>query len=120
MWPSQANEMGHESSNVVVDAARKIVSITQETIQTRRLERRFEVFPLLLAGTVLPPGEERQQIRNMLGAFERITLGTNTRATISLFNSICELHAESGPHALGLDFMSVVKGRESQLVNFGL
>lgn len=107
-------------ANNVVSTAQAVIRLAEETIQQCRLERRFAVFPLLLAGIVLPAQDAQRQIRNLLDAFNQVTLGCNTWTTLNVFDRICERHAESEPGGTAVDLKTTINETELQLISLGL
>lgn len=100
-------------------SAHEILHLTRSIIASGHHELRFAVFPLFMAGYVLPVQERGLALKLMEG-MEMESIGRNTRATRELLEDVFERgdRGEGGGKvgASGVDWIGVLGERGLQLI----
>ncbi|KAL8836362.1 MAG: hypothetical protein Q9170_002935 [Blastenia crenularia] len=114
--PSATNPLTESEISL---SAHEILHLTRSIISSGHHELRFAVFPLFMAGLVLPPHERGLALRLMEG-MEMESIGRNTRATRELLEDVFE-RSDRGEgmgsrDASGVDWMRVLGERGLQLI----
>lgn len=122
MYPTQAN-----SPTNLVGPINQILHIARGTIREQRLEFRYIIFPLFIAGVGAATQSQdlpltKDQMRSALDlmrAFERERIGTNTEATRQLLEGVFEKVRTTSSYA-GVDWVEVMNEMGLEVVNYGL
>ncbi|KAL8737648.1 MAG: hypothetical protein Q9181_001462, partial [Wetmoreana brouardii] len=85
--PSQPYDLAPIHHHEIQTSAHEILSRTRAIISSGHHELRFAVFPLFMAGYVLPRGE-RHEALTLMGGMEMESIGRNTRATRELLEEV--------------------------------
>ncbi|KAL8644021.1 MAG: hypothetical protein Q9226_007980 [Calogaya cf. arnoldii] len=81
--PTPSTNTNHE----ITTSSSEILTLTRNIIASGHHELRFAVFPLFMAGIVLPRHERGQALKSM-EAMEMESIGRNTRATRKLLEAV--------------------------------
>ncbi|KAI4144163.1 MAG: hypothetical protein LQ341_002710, partial [Variospora aurantia] len=84
--PHPANRYNPAESEIS-HCAHETLTLARSIISSGHHELRFAVFPLFMAGYVLPPGERRLAL-GLMEVMERESIGRNTRATRELLEDV--------------------------------
>jgi len=111
MYASQRLEMGPGDVSEISLATRAILQLAHHTISSGRLENRFLVFPIFLAGFASTAREDRRLALNLMRQMEQESIGRNTRATRELLEIVYERQEASISqvgHAMRVDWIQVM------------
>ncbi|KAL8928268.1 MAG: hypothetical protein Q9208_001978 [Pyrenodesmia sp. 3 TL-2023] len=95
--------------------AHEIIHLTRSIISSGHHELRFAVFPLFMAGYVLPM-QERGLALELMERMETESIGRNTRATRELLEDVYKRGDEGGMDPSGVDWISVLGEKGLQLI----
>ncbi|KAL9013811.1 MAG: hypothetical protein Q9173_001524 [Seirophora scorigena] len=115
--PHPANHYNPVESEIS-HCAHEILNLTRSIISSGHHELRFAVFPLFMAGYVLPPSE-RVLALGLMERMERESIGRNTRATRELLEDVyrrVDAGEGGGQGNSGVDWVSVLGERGLQLI----
>lgn len=96
-------------------SAHEIIQLTRSIISSGHHELRFAVFPLFMAGYVLPK-PDRELALGLMERMERESIGRNTRATRELLEEVYKREDEDRTGLSGVDWISVLGERGLQLI----
>ncbi|KAL8904698.1 MAG: hypothetical protein Q9207_003091 [Kuettlingeria erythrocarpa] len=96
-------------------SAQEIIQLTRSIISSGHHELRFAVFPLFMAGYVLPK-PDRELALGLMERMERESIGRNTRATRELLEEVYKRGDEGRMGPSGVDWISVLGARGLQLI----
>ena len=104
-----------------------ILSIAKESLNQQKLERRYIIFPLFIAGTAASIASQNRPLTkeymrsalHLMRAFERESIGTNTASTRKILEDVIEKATRMSGYT-ELDWISVMDDTGLQIVNFGL
>ena len=122
MYPNQSNTCPDLSRHIWA-----ILRVAGNSLRQQKLERRYIIFPLFLAGTAasiaspnLPTTQGYMHLAlQLMRAFERESIGTNTESTRKILERMIE-KATGMTGFLGQDWMGVMDEMGLQVVHFGL
>lgn len=115
--PHPANHYNPVESEIS-HCAHEILNLTRSIISSGHHELRFAVFPLFMAGYVLPPSE-RALALGLMERMERESIGRNTRATRELLEDVykrVDAGEGGGQGNSGVDWVRVLGERGLQLI----
>ncbi|KAL8731769.1 MAG: hypothetical protein Q9166_003216 [cf. Caloplaca sp. 2 TL-2023] len=98
----------------ITTSSSEILTLTRNIISSGHHELRFVVFPLFMAGYVLPPHERGQALR-LMEIMESESIGRNTRATRELLESVYCVQDEYGGQ-VDVDWIRMLGERGLQLI----
>lgn len=123
MWPSQRLDTGPGFDDEIAVSASEILTIAQKIVNTGRLESRFIVFPLFLAGFATSDGSQKMLAMDLIQQLEEKSIGGNTTATRKALSILYERQTHrflmSGQDR-DVDYLEVMLEQGLQVVNFGL
>ena len=104
-----------------------ILSIAKESLNQQKLERRYIICPLFIAGTAASIASQNRPLTkeymrsalHLMRAFERESIGTNTASTRKILEDVIEKATRMSGYT-ELDWISVMDDTGLQIVNFGL
>ena len=122
MYPNQSNICPDLSSHIKI-----ILSVAKNSLNQQKLERRYIIFPLFLAGTAasvaspnLPTTQEyKHSALQIMRAFERESIGTNTESTRKILERVIEKATRMTKFS-GLDWIKDMDEMGLQVVHYGL
>jgi len=123
MWPTQRVDMGPGAEDEIAQCVSEVLHLANSIIGSHRLEQRFIVFPLFMAGFSSSSGEEKMLALDLMSAMEQESIGRNTRATRQLLQLVYERQNESlmrTGHSLHVDWIDTMMESGLQVVNCGL
>lgn len=112
--PHPANHYNPVESELSL-SAHEIVHLARSIICSGHHELRFAVFPLFMAGYVLPM-QERGLALGLMERMETESIGRNTRATRELLQEVYKRGDEGGMDPSGVDWVSVLGEKGLQLI----
>lgn len=88
-WPPRKNSPtpSMNTHHEITTSSSEIISLTRDIITSGHHELRFAVFPIFMAGFVLPR-HERGQALELIKGMEMESIGRNTRATRELLEAV--------------------------------
>ena len=124
MWPTQRRdtEPSHYEAEITY-AVHAILKLANDLLNRQRLQQRFVVFALFLAGMASTVQNDKMQALGLLKAFEQESVGSNTQATRRFLEAIYSRQGQSRErigHFLDVDWIEVSEETGQQIVNFGL
>lgn len=112
--PHAANHYNPIESEIS-HSAHEILHLTRSIISSGHHELRFAVFPLFMAGYVLPV-QERGLTLGLMEGMEVESIGRNTRATRELLEDVYKRGDEGGTGPSEVDWIRVLGERGLQLI----
>jgi hypothetical protein len=123
MWPTQRTDTDASQYETELGyAVGAVLKIAKELVAHDQLQQRSAVFALLLAGIAASSAKDKIAALDLLRAFESDSLGSNTRATRIVLETVYQRQNESRNRGLtvGIDWPEVAKELGyHDLVNFG-
>ena len=123
MWPSQRLDTGPDCDDEIACAASQIISTSERIIEANRLELRFIVFPLFMAGYASGDGSQKMMALDLIKQTEESSIGGNTMVTRRALQIVYERQTErfmSTGHPLDICWKDVMVEQGLQVVSFGL
>lgn len=123
MWPSQRHDTGPESDDEIARAASQIIHTAERIINADRLELRFIVFPLFIAGYASTDGSQKMMALDLIQRSEESSIGGNTLVTRRALQIVYERQTSqfmSTGHSLGICWKDIMVEQGLQVVNFGI
>ncbi|KKY17407.1 hypothetical protein UCRPC4_g05651 [Phaeomoniella chlamydospora] len=123
MWPGQRIDTGQQYDTEIAISVQEILQIAEAIVSSGRLELRFIIFPLFMAGIATGSGPEKMMALDLMMTMEKESIGTNTTATRQLLQTIYERQNQrfmSVGHSLDVCWKDVMLENDVQLFNFGL
>ena len=123
MWPTQRLDTGPEFDEEIARAASQIITTSEGIINANRLELRFVVFPLFMAGYASTDGSQKMMALDLIQRTEESSIGGNTLVTRRALQIVYERQTGSfmsTGHSLDVSWMNVMVEQGLQVVNFGL
>ena len=111
MWPSQRLDTGPEFD---VEIGQCVADILQTAEGVVKLELRFMIFPLFMAGFASTDGNQKKMALDMILTMEKKSIGSNTTATRCALELIYEQQMQRfmyTGHSLDVNWLDI---------NFGL
>jgi hypothetical protein len=81
MWPLQKQDTGPEFDAEIAHSASDILMTAEKIVNEGRLELRFIIFPLFMAGFASTDGSQKMMALDLVGRMEKSSIGSNTTAT---------------------------------------
>lgn len=123
MYQGQSLIPAAEVEYQIAACARVIIQIARKILERERLEFRFLVFPIFLAGMASKVAEEKQVALNLIRRLEDTSFGSNTRTTRNLLTTICEKQGEAIARTgsdWGVSWIEELESSGEQLIILGL
>jgi hypothetical protein len=123
MWRSQRHDNGPDWDDEIARAASQIISTAERIIDAGRMELRFIVFPLFIAGYASADGNQKMKALDLIQRSEASSIGGNTLVTRRALQIVYERQTSqfmSTGHSLGICWKDVMVEQGLQVVNFGL
>ena len=123
MWPAQRLDTGPEFDSEIAQCVSEILHTATLVVGQRRLEHRFMIFPLFMAGFASMDGSQKMMALDLITEMEKKSIGSNTTATRHALQIIYEQQnsrfMHTG-HSLDVNWGDVMVEQGLQVVNFGL
>ena len=123
MWPSQRLDTGPEFDVEIGQCVAEILQTAEGIVNAGRLELRFVIFPLFLAGFASTDGNQKMMALDMISRMEKKSIGSNTTATRHALQIVYEQQTQRfmhTGHSLDVDWSDIMVAQGLQVVNFGL
>ena len=123
MWPTQRLDTGPDFEDEIAQCVSEILHIATSIISTGRLDLRFIVFPLFMAGVASSSGAEKMQALDMISSMEKEVIGSNTTSTRHVLQVVYERQTQrfmNVGHSLDVCWKLIMIEQGMQVVNFGL
>jgi hypothetical protein len=123
MWPTQRHDLGPEYDDEIAHAVSQIINTAERIIDSNRLELRFIVFPLFIAGYASIDGNQKMIALDLIQRTEESSIGGNTIVTRRALQVVYERQTSQFMnigHSLGVCWKDVMVEQGLQVVNFGL
>jgi len=123
MWPSQCLDTGPEFDAEIGQCVADILQTAEGIVQAGRLELRFMIFPLFMAGFASTDGNQKMMALDMISTMEKKSIGSNTTATRHALQVVYERQTQRfmhTGHSLDVNWSDVMVEQGLQVVNFGL
>jgi hypothetical protein len=123
MWPSQRHDTGPEWDDEIARAASQVINTAERIIEAGRLELRFIVFPLFIAGYASTDGYQKMMALDLIQRSEESSIGGNTVVTRRALQIVYERQNSqfmSTGHSLGICWKDIMLEQGLQVVDFGL
>jgi hypothetical protein len=123
MWPSQRHDTGPEWDDEIAQAASQIISTAERIVEAGRLELRFIVFPLFIAGYASTDGSQKMMALDLIQRSEESSIGANTIVTRRALQIVYEKQTSrfmTTGHSLDICWKDIMIEQGLQVVNFGL
>ena len=123
MWPSQRLDTGPEFDSEIALCVSEILRTANAVVNAGRLEHRFMIFPLFMAGFASMDGNQKMMALDLISTMERHSIGSNTRATRHALQIIYEEQTRRfmhTGHSLDVNWTDVMVEQGLLVVNFGL
>ena len=124
MWTSQRRETSPGADDEIGQYAAEIIQLAESIINSGRIELRFIVFALFMAGFASPFDCNAQtQAVHLIGAVEQESIGRITKITRQLLQAVYDRQREDMRtigHCWDVDWIEIMSERGLRVVNFGL
>ncbi|KAL9109290.1 MAG: hypothetical protein Q9227_006045 [Pyrenula ochraceoflavens] len=123
MWPTQRLDEVPSFNSELEQYIGEILQMAEGIVSTGRLELRFIIFPLFMAGVASNSGNEKRHALDLIKSMEHENIGTNTSAIRRVLQTVYEKQAQSfmhTGHSLDVNWMNIMIEHGLQVVNFGL
>ncbi|KAI9717547.1 MAG: hypothetical protein M1812_004688 [Candelaria pacifica] len=124
MWTSQRRETSPGADEEIAQYVVEIIQLAESIINSGRMELRFIVFALFMAGFASPSDRQSQtKAVSLIGAVEQESIGRITTTTRQLLQAVYDRQGEDTRaigHCWDVDWMEIMNERGLQVVNFGL
>jgi hypothetical protein len=123
MWPSQRLDTGPDFDAEIGQCVSEILQTAEGVVDAGRLELRFIVFPLFMAGFASTDGTQKMMALDMISTMERKSIGSNTTATRHALQIVYEQQTQRfmhTGHSLDVNWSDIMVEQGLQVVNFGL
>jgi hypothetical protein len=123
MWPSQRLDTGPEFDVEIGQCVSEILHIAEGIVNAGRLELRFMIFPLFMAGFASTDGSQKMMALDMISTMEKKSIGSNTTATRHALQIVYEQQTQRfmhTGHSLDVNWSDIMVEQGLQVVNFGL
>ena len=123
MWPSQRLDTGPEFDAEIGQCVVEILQTAEGAVSAGRLELRFMIFPLFMAGFASADGNQKMMALDMISTMEKKSIGSNTTATRHALQIVYEQQTQRfmhTGHSLDVNWSDVMVEQGLQVVNFGL
>jgi hypothetical protein len=122
MWPSQRMDTGPESDDDISHCVKVILNVAEDIVNAGRLELRFIVFPLFMAGIACSSGPDKMTVLDLISTLEKEGVGRNTTTTRHVLEIVYERQTQrfmDVGHFLDVDWIDIMIEQGLQLVSFG-
>lgn len=123
MWPSQRLDTSPDYDTEIAVASNQLLQMTSKILQDRRVDCRFLMFPVFMAGFASTDGPQKSMALHLIGLMEKDSIGRNTVATRKALELVYEKQNERfmmTGHSLDVDWLDVMREQHVLIVNFGL
>ena len=123
MWPSQRLDTGPDFDAEIGQCVVEILQTAEGVVNAGRLELRFMIFPLFMAGFASADGNQKMMALDMISTMEKKSIGSNTTATRHALQIVYEQQTQRfmhTGHSLDVNWSDVMVEQGLQVVNFGL
>jgi hypothetical protein len=123
MWPSQRLDTGPEFDGEIGQCVSEILHTAEGVVSAGRLELRFMIFPLFMAGFAATDGNQKMMALDMISTMEKRSIGSNTTATRHALQIVYEQQTQRfmrTGHSLDVNWSDIMVEQGLQVVNFGL
>ncbi|KIX07082.1 uncharacterized protein Z518_05059 [Rhinocladiella mackenziei CBS 650.93] len=123
MWPGQRLDTSPDYNTEIAVASNQIIYMARKALEEDRLDSRYLVFPVFIAGFASTDGGQRMQALDLIRSMEMNSIGRNTTVTRKALAAVYEKQNErfmNTGQSLDVDWMEVMAEREFMVVNFGL
>lgn len=123
MWPTQRLDTGPGFDDEIASAALQIIQTAERIVSADRLELRFIVFPLFIAGYASTDGNQKMMALDLIQRTEESSIGGNTLVTRRALQIVYERQTGrfmSTGHSLDVCWKDIMVEQGLQVVNFGL
>jgi Fungal specific transcription factor domain len=123
MWPSQRLDTGPEFDTEIGQCVAEILHTAEGVVTSGRLELRFIIFPLFMAGFASADGGQKMTALDMISTMEKKSIGSNTTATRHALQIVYEQQTQRfmhTGHSLDVNWSDIMVEQGLQVVNFGL
>jgi hypothetical protein len=123
MWPSQRMDTGPEFDAEIGQCVSDILHTAEGVVTSGRLELRFMIFPLFMAGFASTDGTQKRMALDMISTMEQKSIGSNTTATRHALQIVYERQTQRfmhTGHSLDVNWSDIMVEQGLQVVNFGL
>jgi hypothetical protein len=112
-----------ESDAEIAQAVSEILHTAGNIVNAGRLELRFIIFPLFMAGFASTDGNQKTVAMDLITTMEKQRVGNNTTATRHALQIVYERQMQNfmrTGHSLDVDWMEVMVEQGFSVLNFGL
>ena len=123
MWPTQRLDTVSLSDDELKESITSVLQLAQITVAADRLQLRFIVFPVFLAGFASFSGSDKMLALDLISAMDRTSIGRNTGAARDMLKVIYERQTQrfmGAGHSLDVDWIDVMAECGVSIVNFGM
>lgn len=123
MWPTQRMDTGPEFDDEIAQCVSEILGVAESIVSAGRLELRFIVFPLFMAGVASSSGADKMQALDLVSSMEKEGIGSNTTSTRHVLQIVYERQTQrfmNVGHSLDVNWNAIMVEQGMQVVNFGL
>ena len=123
MWPSQRAETSRPIESEIDHCVSAILKVAQGFVSRDRLEFRFVIFPLFMAGFASSTLEPKMLALDLLRTFEETSLAPNASSIRQLLQLVYQRQEQSllsTGLALHVDWVEVMVENHLQVVNFNI
>jgi hypothetical protein len=116
-------DTGAEFDGEIANCSSTILQIGEDMIKKARLQLRFLVFALFMAGVASSSGSDKRRALDLISAMENDAVGRNATITRNLIQIVYDRQAKqfmSEGHSLGVDWIDIMIEQRLQVVNFGV
>lgn len=123
MWPSQRMDTCPEFDDEIAQSVTEILQVADSIVSAGRLELRFIVFPLFMAGVASSSGADKMQALDLISSMEKEGIGSNPTSTRHVLQIVYERQTQrfmNVGHSLDVNWNEIMVEQGLQVVNFGL
>ena len=123
MWSTQRLDTSPDYDTEIAVASNQVLQMTSKILRDGRVDCRFLVFPVFLAGYASSEGGQKSTAMELIRAMEKDSIGRNTSATRKALGMVYEKQNErfmTTGQSLDIDWMDVIGEQHMLIVNFGL
>ena len=123
MWPTQRLDTSPDYDTEIAVASNQILQMTRRILSDGRVDCRFLVFPVFMAGYAASDGGQKATALELIECMQKDSIGRNTSATKKALGLVYEKQNErfmTTGQSLDIDWMDVIGDQHMLIVNFGL
>ncbi|KAI9808256.1 MAG: hypothetical protein M1825_004713 [Sarcosagium campestre] len=123
VWPCQLASRTSESEAEVDRCVRSIVNLSKVLVPAKRLELRFFIFPLFMAGYAATSADDKVSALDLIATVENESIGRNTTIVRRLLQEVYEKqnqHILRVGHSWGVHWIDIMTQSGLQGVKFSL